>query len=305
MTHRHPVEPIDWSEAAQRLATGAHDDAAWYVSAAHELALPTTRLAVDIGCGGAGMCLALASALSAEAVIIGVDGNPDVLAAARQSLEASEIRPGRIRLVEADLDHDLTRLDELAGADLIWASASVHHLADQQAAIDALAGLLAPGGRLALAEGGLRIRHLPWDLGIGEPGLETRLIGAEDLWFARMRAALPGSVAMPYGWTTALTRAGLSGVGTTTTVIERPLPLSADDRAAVLHALTAHVERATAADALSDADRDTWRRLLDPGDTAWLGHRDDLYSLEARSVHVGLRESAPSEPSASADERSR
>ena len=242
------------------------------------------------------MCLALASVLPAEAVIVGIDGDPTVLAAARQRLEESGVRPGRIRLVEADLDHDLARLDELSGADLIWASASVHHLADQQATIDALAGLLAPGGRLALAEGGLRIRHLPWDLGIGEPGLETRLIGAEDRWFARLRSALPGSVPMPYGWTTALARAGLSGVGTTSTLIERPLPLSADDRAAVLHALTAHVERATAADALSEADRDAWRRLLDPGDTAWLGHRDDLYSLEARSVHVGRRESAQSAP---------
>lgn len=54
-----------------------------------------------------------------------------------------------------------------------------------------LAGLLAPGGRPALAEGGLASRHLPWDLGFGEPGHELRLQLAEDRWFAVMRISLP------------------------------------------------------------------------------------------------------------------
>lgn len=44
----------------------------------------------------------------------------------------------------------------------------MHHLPDQQAAIAALAGTLADGGRLALDEGGLRLACLPWDLGVGE-----------------------------------------------------------------------------------------------------------------------------------------
>ena len=32
-----------------------------------------------------------------------------------------------------------------------------------------------------------------------------------------------------------------------------------------------------------------WRRLLDPADGAYLGHRTDVYTLDARSVHVGVR----------------
>lgn len=176
------------------------------------------------------------------------------------------------------------------GADLIWGAASVHHLADQQAGITALAKLLAPGGRLALAEGGLKPRYLPWDLGIGTPGLELRFEAAQDTWFARMRATLPGSVPMPYGWTTALSRAGLTEVTTRSQLVEHPLPLAAEVRDRVLKLLSHRVERILETeDLLSPEDLDTWRRLIDPTDPHWLGHRDDLFWLEARSVHVGQR----------------
>ena len=88
-----------------------------------------------------------------------------------------------------DLGGDLSAVRAAAGpgADLVWASGSVHHAGDQQRAVDTLAGLLAPGGRLALAEGGLPLRCLPWEVGVGEPGLEIRLDAAQDRWFARMR----------------------------------------------------------------------------------------------------------------------
>src|SRR5690606_39812983 len=121
------------------------------------------------------------------------------------------------------------------------ASASIHHLADQQAALDVLAQILRPGGRLALAEGGLSARHLPWDLGIGAPGLEARLLAAEERWFLRMRARLPHAVRMPYGWTTALRRAGLTDVTSQTTTFDKPGPLTGDDLSADLECLERRV----------------------------------------------------------------
>jgi hypothetical protein len=191
-----------------------------------------------------------------------------------------------------------------APADLIWASASVHHAADQQAAVDALASLLAPGGRLALAEGGLPARHLPWDLGIGEPGLELRLDLAQDRWFKVMRDSLPGSVPMPYGWTEALTRAGLTGATTRSVLTETPAPLSPERLDGVVQAFRTRIERLTGADSghghghghghvvadeewLTPEDVDVWQQLLDPDGPYYLGRRSDLAVLSVRSVHLG------------------
>ena len=158
------------------------------------------QVAVDVGCGGGGMAKALAAALPAGTTVVAIDADPDVLEQAR------EHTAGAVRCELASMDDGAEPLRKAidAPADLIWASASVHHAADQQAAVDALASLLAPGGRLALAEGGLPARSLPWDLGVGEPGLELRLDLAQDRWFKAMRDSLPGSVPMPYGWTDAL-----------------------------------------------------------------------------------------------------
>lgn len=281
---------IDWSEEAERLSAAVTDDAAWYAAMASELVRPADRLAVDVGCGGAGMAIALSAQLPPEATVVGIDGDDDVLEVARQQITAANIDDERIRLVHADLDHDLSNIPDVGhNADLVWASGSIHHAANQQAAVDALAALLAPGGRLALAEGGLRAKHLPWDVGVGEPGLENRLLAAEDRWFGRMRTALPGSVRMPYGWTSALRNAGLTGITTRTAMFEKTAPLTEAGLAKVVRSFSHRVERAGASGDLDAADVDAWARLLNAEDEAWLGHRDDVSSLSARSVHIGHR----------------
>jgi SAM-dependent methyltransferase len=282
---------VDWKEEAGRLVVAARADSGWHETVAAELIRPGDRVAVDVGCGGAGMALALAHTLGHGGLVLAVDGDPEVLAAARSQLDRAH--PAETRTVLSNLDDGVETLRGAlppGGADLIWAAASVHHLADQQAAITALAGLLAPGGRLALAEGGLRPRHLPWDLGLGEPGLEMRLDAAQDAWFAGMRAGLKGSTPMPYGWTAALRRAGLTEVTTRSDLIEHPVPLADDMRDRLLQALSHRVDRMRPTGLLAPGDLDTWERLLDPSDSHWLGHRDDLYWLEARSVHIGQRQ---------------
>jgi hypothetical protein len=162
----------------------------------------------------------------------------------------------------------------------------VHHASDQQGVVTALASMLAPGGRLALAEGGLPAYYLPWDVGVGEPGLEHRLVAAGQRWFTRMRAALPGQVRMPYGWLSALRKAGLTDGRTRTFLTELPAPLPVEARELVAHALQAQVERLADTELLDESDRDAWQQLLDPSDPAWVGAREDTYVLRARSVHT-------------------
>lgn len=300
-----PADPyvVDWSQRATGLVQLAQDEQAWYGQLAAMLLRPGDRVTVDIGCGGGGMTLALAGVLAGLAGVasdrtepgrvVAVDAEPELLAAVREQLAARSGRTGSVQvdLVAADLGAGVGPVREaLAGpADLVWASAAVHHVGDQQAAVDALAGLLAPGGRLALAEGGLPARHLPWDLGTGEPGLELRLEAANDRWFTRMRDELPGSIRMPYGWTEALRRAGLTGVTTRTTLREQPAPLAEPDRQQLADRFTRWVDRLRPTGLVEPADLATWDRLLDPADPAWLGHRTDLFRLTARSVHLGTR----------------
>ncbi|MDG4778913.1 methyltransferase domain-containing protein [Micromonospora sp. WMMD961] len=282
--------PVDWTELAPQLVDAARRDRNWYLMIARELVAPGDRLAVDVGCGAAGMSLAIARMMTCGRVVA-VDAHQTVLDAARDHISAEwSDRRVRIEPLRVDIPAETAALREAldAPADLVWASASVHHAGDQQAAVTALAGLLAPGGRLALAEGGLPDRHLPWDVGLGEPGLEVRLHAAQDRWFARMRAELPDSRRMPYGWTEALRHAGLSPVTTRTALDEQPAPLPDTIRWAVVEALAGRVSRLRPTGLLSAADLDAWDHLLDPAGKEWLGHRGDLFRLSARSVHLGV-----------------
>jgi SAM-dependent methyltransferase len=276
---------IDWSEHVDHLVTVAQDQAGWYAGLGAALARPSDRLAVDVGCGGGGMAIALAAALPAGSRVLALDSDEAVLAGARA---AAAVAGAQVEFVRADLGEP-AGLAALVGepADLVWASASVHHAPDQQAAVDGLVAVLAPGGRFALAEGGLRPRHLPWELGVGRPGLEVRLDEVQDRWFAQMRAALPGAVPMPYGWVEALRRAGLPDATTRSTLLERSAPLPPAGTAAVLESLRWRVDRLRRTDLLDAADDQAWTRLLDEADPAFLGHRRDVFHLEARSVHIG------------------
>jgi len=279
------VYEIEWSEHADWLGVQAENDADWYTAVARALARPADRLVLDVGCGGAGMAAALSRVLTGGRVI-GVDGDAEVLREAARRCAGLEIG-----FVKANLDDGAVALREAIGddADLVWAASAVHHAADQQAAVNALTSLLAPSGRLALAEGGLPTRCLPWDVGVGEPGLEVRLDAAQDTWFAGMRAGLTGSVRMPYGWTEALRRAGLQAVTTRTIMREEPMPLSPAAKERIVESLRHRTQRLDSTGLLDGADAIAWRQLLDPSSDSFLGRRSDLQRISATSIHIGHR----------------
>lgn len=279
----HHTHDVDWAEAVAHLDRSAAALRPVDEAVVDWLAVPVGSRVADVGCGAGGMAAALASAVGAGGEVVAVDGEPALLDATIRRADQEGVGD-RVRPVRHDLSAGPPPLADL---DLVWAGHVVHHLPDQQAGVDALTAALAPGGRLALAEGGWSGSQLPWDVGVGEPGLENRLHAAVEQWFADMRRDLPGAVRMPYGWSAALSTAGLTAVGSRTFLLELPTPLDVPTREHAVASLTTQVERVR--DRLSDDDVTAWERLLDPDDGATLARREDLHRLAAHTVHVGTR----------------
>jgi SAM-dependent methyltransferase len=241
---------------------------------------------IDVGCGAGGAACAFAQRLRRSGgeppPVLGIDRDPRLVAQGRARAAAEGVADA--------VAWGLGAVGQLpvrpGAAGLVWASGVVHHVPDQQAAVDELAGLLAPGGRLALVEGGLPLRCLPHEIGLGRPGLEARLDEARARWFSDLRAEL-GGPPLPYAWPRALARAGLAGVHVRSFVAEATPPL--DD--AGFRIATMHLENAASelGDRLDADDRATVARLLDPADDAWVGRRRDLVVTAVRTVQFGVR----------------
>ncbi|WP_084514585.1 methyltransferase [Nocardia acidivorans] len=293
-SHDHTHDGIDWSTQIDHLRREDALAADAQTQIARRLIGLLTGtgerpVVVDIGAGAGGQSAAFAVELAARGGgrLIIADAVTELLEAARATTAAALGGDDRVSvetvLVDAASD---SVLDAVAQADLVWASRMVHHLPDQQAGTDRLAKLVRPGGWLALAEGGLPLRCLPWDLGVGTPGLQDRLLAVRDEFFGRMRAEITGSVPMPYGWNIALGRAGLAEVSAFSVLTDQPTatPEVRESVASWLDGL-----RNRMSDNVSDDDRTALDQLLDPTADSYIGAREDIFLLGATTIHLGRR----------------
>jgi SAM-dependent methyltransferase len=282
--HAHGTD-IDWAEMAAYLEAEAELFTPLYERALAWLGKEVTEpgLIVDAG-SGPGVLSCLFAEAFPGARVVAVDGSAELLERARARAERTGVAD-RFSTLAGELPEALQELDY--PADLLWASRSLHHLGDQRAALAAFAARLAPGGTLALLEGGLPARHLPRDLGIGRPGLQARLDALLEDRFQRMREELPGSVSVTEDWPALLTAAGLKHTRTRTFLLDLPAP--APDRARAHVATFLGRLRETVGEHLDAEDRATLDRLLDPDDPASVHHRPDVFVLAAHTVHTAVR----------------
>src|SRR5262249_44424254 len=136
----------------------------------------------DVGCGAGGMVELLAERVGATGMVYAIDGNETMRAATQAVVDGCGV-DAWVRVLPGDLDEEDLRSIVGRELDLVHASAVVHHLADEVAALQRLATALRPGGRLVVVEGGLTTHHLPADCGVGRPGLEVRMHGLQQQWF--------------------------------------------------------------------------------------------------------------------------
>jgi SAM-dependent methyltransferase len=280
--HGHSAS-FDFAEAAPRLRARADAETDRYRRRAAELAPPGTRVAADIGCGAASMAFALAETLP-DARVVAVDAEPAMIDLVRE--RAAE-RGTPVQTALASVDDPAALAAALATpADFIWAGHVLHHAADPQAALNHLADLLAPGGTLAIGEGGTAAQYLPWHLGVGRPGLELRLIEAGSRRLEG-EAVEHGGTPLPYGWNLALERAGLIEARSLHELDAIPAPLTGADLEHAVNALGAKVDWFE--HYLSEEDRTAWTELLDQDGPHWLGRRRDLHRLGVDTVHTALK----------------
>jgi SAM-dependent methyltransferase len=283
--HHHDHSHLDWVEMAPWLEQEAELYTPLYERALAWLGKKQTEpgLIVDAGSGPGVISCLLAEAFPGARVVAADSAEP-LLERARDRARRLGV-DDRFTTLSGELPAVLDDLDY--PADLIWAANSLHHLGDQRAALTAFAERLAPGGTLALVEGGLPVRFLPRDIGIGRPGLQARIDAVTADWFAEMRASLPGSVDEPEDWQALLAAAGLRPTGTRSFLLDLPAPTTDRARATLVATLTR--TREACADRLDATDLATLDRLLDPDDKASLHHRRDVFYLTAKTVHTAAR----------------
>ncbi|MFF7467919.1 methyltransferase [Streptomyces sp. NPDC008092] len=283
--HSHANTDIDWADMADHLESQAELFAPLYESALGWLGKEVTEpgLIVDLG-SGPGVVSCLFAEVFPGARVLAVDGSEPLLDRARARAGRQGVGD-RFGVLAGELPGVLSELDY--PADLLWAGHSLHHLGDQRAALSAFAERLAPGGTLAVLEGGLPSRFLPRDIGIGRPGLQARLDARQEEWFAQMRAELPGSAAETEDWPALLSSAGLKYARTRSFLLDLPAPASDRARAYAVEIFSRF--RDTLTDDLDADDRATLDRLLDPADPAGLHRRSDLFVLGVRTLHTAVR----------------
>ncbi|SDN07443.1 class I SAM-dependent methyltransferase [Allokutzneria albata] len=289
-SHSHAHDNIDWPSRLTELRRADLLTATARTEVAGRLVDDSVRTVIDMGSGSGGWATSFTEALRASGkpgcTVVLVDAVPELLAAAEQSVRAVAGSEVEVVVVHGDAaDPELAV--RLPSADLIWASHVVHHLPDQQQGVRNLAASLARGGRLALAEGGLPARFLTDDLGVGEPGLQQRLDVANTRWFKGMRAEMAGSVPLTVGWSRVLRDVGLVDVTAFSYLFDRPAPLSDADRATVIDRV--RWMRDTTEGWCSSEDTALLDRMLDPADELSLADREDLFWLQANTVHLGRR----------------
>jgi len=233
------------------------------------------RHIVDLGCGtGAGSLALLDRFPEAEVTAV------DVSAAHLHRLqEKAAGAAGRLRVVRADLD--ATAWPGLGTPELVWASASMHHMSDPDRTLRQVHDLLAPGGLFAVVELAGFPRFLPADAPDEAPGLEERCHAALDHHHAEQ---VPHRGA---DWGTKLTEAGFTVEGERTITVDIGPPHTDAVGRYALSSLRRL--RGSAASALTAEDLTALDRLLDTDSPHSVLRRTDLSVRTERTVWAARR----------------
>jgi SAM-dependent methyltransferase len=255
---------------AEVLHSYLSDVFAWIQELAGDL--PPRRI-LDLGAGTGTGSLALVQRFDG-ADVTALDMSPRMLDRLTEKARALGVAD-RVHPVQADLDLAWPAIDAL---DLVWASNSLHHMADPDRVLGEVFAAVKPGGLLAVAELDSFPRFLPEEVGAG---LEARCHAVLD----EQRA-----VELPHigsDWRSRLTKAGFTVEAERQFVIDLtpPLPAATGRYALVsLRRVRSGLDGRLSADDLSTLDA-----LIDGDGPHSVLRRDDLTVRAARTVWLARR----------------
>jgi SAM-dependent methyltransferase len=216
----HPATEPDWAAMAELLDLDAdvlHSYLSEVTDWVRELAavMPRRRI-LDLGSGTGTGALALVQRFDG-ADVIALDISAHLLDRCKAKARNLGVAD-RIRTVQADLDAAWPTIDTV---DLVWASNSLHHMADPDRILTEVFATINPGGLLAVAEMDSFPRFLPDDVGLGRPGLEARC-------HAALAEGMAGEVPhLGSDWGSRLNKAGFTIEAERTFAIDLTAPLPA------------------------------------------------------------------------------
>ncbi|WP_327297843.1 class I SAM-dependent methyltransferase [Streptomyces sp. NBC_01197] len=234
------------------------------------------RHIVDLGCGTGAGTLALLKRFP-RAEVTAVDTSADHLQRLRHKAEAAGLAD-RVRTLQADLDG---AWPELGTPELVWASASMHHMADPDRTLRQVHNTLAPKGLFAVVELAGFPRFLPEDAPADRPGLEERCHAALDRHHA---GQVPHRGA---DWGPKLTAAGFTVEGERVITVNMGPPHTEAVGRYALGSLTRI--RGGVAQALAPEDLTALDQLLDADGPHSILRRDDLTVRTERTVWAARR----------------
>ena len=232
---------------------------------------------VDLGCGtGAGTFALLDRFPGAH--VTAVDDSAEHLRRLRAKARARG-RAEQVSTVQGDLD--AAEWPDLGSPDLVWASASLHHMSDPGRVLRTVHDLLAPGGLFAVVELAGFPRFLPQGAPEDRPGLEERVHAVID---RRQAEHMPHRGA---DWGPMLADAGFTVEGERTVTVNIE---GSRNEAIGRYALEGLRRiRGAAAEALGPEDLAALDRLLDTGGPHGILGRDDLTMRTERTVWAARR----------------
>jgi SAM-dependent methyltransferase len=273
----HPAsDPAAMAELLDLDGEVLHSYLSEVVAWVHERAGDLPRRILDLGSGTGTGALALVQRFEA-ADVIALDVSAQLLDRLRDKARDLGVAD-RVRTVQADLDAAWPAIDTV---DLVWASNSLHHMADPDRVLTDVFAAIRPGGLLAVAEMNSFPRFLPDDLGLGRPGLEARCHAA----LAEGLAHDVPHLGSDWGWR--LNKAGFTVEAERTFAIEltSPLPASTGRYAqASLRRMRSGLDGRMSSDDLATLDT-----LVDSDGPDGVLRRDDLAVRTTRTAWAARR----------------
>jgi SAM-dependent methyltransferase len=235
------------------------------------------RQIVDLGCGTGAGTFALLDRFP-DAHVTAVDTSVEHLQRLREHACSRHVEQ-RVRTVLADLDD--SGWPDLGSPDLVWASASMHHLTTPERALRNVHRMLTPGGLFAVTELAGFPRFLPEDAPSDRPGLEQRCHIVTDRGLAEH---LPHRGA---DWGPMLAAAGFTVEGERGFAVH--IPGSRSEAVGRYALASLRRMRGAVAEVLCAEDLAALDRLLDSDGPESILHRDDLAVRTERTVWAARR----------------